>query len=382
MYKIIYFGFALLLIPKLCQGQSGCHALFGFQQSGTILNFADSTTSSTPITAWHWDFGDGHSSTNYNPHHTYAHAGIYEVCLTVHNNHGCSSTYCHAITVSTIQPECHALFGFQQSDTTLTVNFSDSTASSDPITSRLWDFGDGHSSTNHNPHHTYAHAGTYEVCLTVHNNHCCSSTYCHSLLVTNTNHNCNVSFTTHFDSKINKMRFINTSSNATDHTKYLWDFGDGHSSSNENPNHPYSHTGIYTVCLFISDDITGCKSHICREVEISHRWHAMVVNDDYLVTSGSQANEVIELDSDIEFGSFPNPFISNVNIPYELKRDSYINIELYDLSGRFVQQIFKGIQTNGVHTIVLSGDFLNDKMYILKMVINDKIFIKKLLVAR
>ncbi|MBK8828190.1 MAG: PKD domain-containing protein [Saprospiraceae bacterium] len=208
MFKIIY---ALPYFTPQFAGQSMArHALFGFQQSDTTLtvNFADSTISSTPITSWLWDFGDGQSSTNHNPHHTYAHAGTYEVCLTVHNNHGCSSTYCHPVTVSTIQPECHALFGFQQSDTTLTVNFADSTISSTPITSWLWDFGDGHSSTNHNPHHTYAHAGTYEVCLTVHNSHGCSSTYCHPVSVDNTNHNCIGSFTTHLDSKSNQMRFL------------------------------------------------------------------------------------------------------------------------------------------------------------------------------
>jgi PKD repeat protein len=363
--------------------QTGCHALFVFQQSATILtvNFDDSTISSTPITSWLWDFGDGHSSINQNPHHTYADAGTYEVCLTVHNNHGCSSTYCHPITVSMIQSECHALYGFQQSDTTLTVNFADSTISSTPITSRLWDFGDGHSSTHHNPNHTYAHAGTYEVCLTVHNKHGCSSTYCQAVTIHATAHECFALFASHYDSKSNKMRFLNTSSYTTDHTQYLWSFGDGHSSSHENPNHTYSHTGIYTVCLFINDEITGCNSHLCREVEINHTWHSMVVNKEQIVTSRSTANEVTAPDSYIEFGSFPNPFYTNMNIPYELKSDSHLNIEMYDLSGRLIHQIFKGVQSKGSHTLVLSGDYLIDKMYILKIVINDKIFHKKLLVA-
>ncbi|MBK6563890.1 MAG: PKD domain-containing protein [Saprospiraceae bacterium] len=367
----------------MCQAQSGCHALFGFQHSETTLtvNFADSTISSTTITSWLWDFGDGHSSTSHNPHHTYAHAGTYEVCLTVHNNHGCSSTYCHPVTVSTIQPECHALFGFQQSDTTFTVNFADSTISSTPITSWLWDFGDGHSSTNHYPHHTYAHAGTYEVCLTVHNNHGCNSTYCHTVTIHATGQECIALFTSHYNSKSNQMRFFNTSSFTTDHTQYLWSFGDGHSSTSENPIHTYSHTGSYTVCLFISDGIAGCNSHLCTEVEINHIWHAMVTNKDHILTSRSKPNEVIALDSNIEFGSFPNPFIINTNIPYELKSDSHLNIDMYDLSGRLIHQIFKGVQSKGSHTLVLSGDYLIDKMYILKIVINDKIFHKKLLVA-
>lgn len=299
MYKIIYLNLALILIPKLCQAQSGCHALFGFQHSETTLtvNFADSTISSTTITSWLWDFGDGHSSTSHNPHHTYAHAGTYEVCLTVLNNHGCSSTYCHAVTIHATARECIALF------------------------------------------------------------------------------------TSRFDSKSNQMRFLNTSSYINDHTQFLWNFGDGHSSTSENPNHTYFHNGSYTVCLFINDEIAGCNSHICRDVVINHQWQPMVANKDHLITSRSKANEVIALDSNIEFGSFPNPFIINTNIPYELKSDSHLNIDMYDLSGRLIHQIFKGVQSKGSHTLVLSGDYLIDKMYILKIVINDKIFHKKLLVA-
>ncbi len=130
------------------------------------------------------------------------------------------------------------------------------------------------------------------------------------------------------------MRFFNTSSFTTDHTQYFWSFGDGHSSSYENPNHTYSHTGIYTVCLFTIDEIVGCNSHICKTVEINHIWQAMVVNNDHVVKSRTVANEVTELDSYIAFGSFPNPISSNTNIPYDLKSDSHLNFEMYDLSGR------------------------------------------------
>jgi hypothetical protein len=46
--------------------------------------------------AWYWDFGDGNSSTAQYPLHSYAHAGIYEVCLTVSNAYG-SDTYCRTL---------------------------------------------------------------------------------------------------------------------------------------------------------------------------------------------------------------------------------------------------------------------------------------------
>ena len=117
-------------------------------------------------------------------------------------------------------------------------------------------------------------------------------------------------------------------------TQYFWSFGDGHSSSYENPNHTFSHTGIYTVCLFTIDEIVGCNSHICKTVEINHIRQAMVVNNDHVVKSRTVANEVTEIDSYIAFGSFHNPISANTNIPYDLKSDSHLNFEMYDLSGR------------------------------------------------
>jgi PKD repeat protein len=49
----------------------------------------------------------------------------------------------------------------------LTVNFIDESLGGSAIESRLWDFGDGNTSTNPNPTHTYAEAGNYTVSLTI-----------------------------------------------------------------------------------------------------------------------------------------------------------------------------------------------------------------------
>lgn len=49
-----------------------------------------------------WDFGDGTSSTEAAPEHTYAAPGIYNVCVTIINTYGCSDTYCQEVTVGTV----------------------------------------------------------------------------------------------------------------------------------------------------------------------------------------------------------------------------------------------------------------------------------------
>jgi PKD repeat protein len=61
------------------------------QQSGIIphtVDFTDKSSSSSPIQRWAWDFGDGSTSTEQNPSHTYMQAGLYTVKLTVRDNSG------------------------------------------------------------------------------------------------------------------------------------------------------------------------------------------------------------------------------------------------------------------------------------------------------
>lgn len=81
------------------------------------------------------------------------------------------------------QVGCHAVFGYHHSAHSLAVHFSDASTSGHAITSWLWDFGDGHTSTVQNPTQTYAHHGTYHVCLTIHDAHGCTHTSCHQLTV-------------------------------------------------------------------------------------------------------------------------------------------------------------------------------------------------------
>ena len=129
------------------------------------VDFTDA--SSGEITSRSWDFGDGGSSAETDPAHTYTAAGTYTVALTV-NGPGGSATHTQMIEVrlATI-PAPVASFTASRliGDAPLAVDFTD--ASSGEITSRQWDFGDGGSSKEASPSHTYDVAGSYTVTLTV-----------------------------------------------------------------------------------------------------------------------------------------------------------------------------------------------------------------------
>jgi PKD repeat protein len=130
--------------------------------------FTDRSTGSPD--SWAWDFGDGSTSADRNPVHTYASPGTYTVRLVASNGAGSNSeTKVYYITINAaFQPPGASFTGFHPVNSQeMTVQFID--RSSGPPTSWSWDFGDGGTSNLQNPVHTYSNPGTYIVTLTVSN---------------------------------------------------------------------------------------------------------------------------------------------------------------------------------------------------------------------
>lgn len=136
------------------------------------------------------------------------------------------------------------------------------TNTSQHATSYEWDFGDGNSSTDENPVHSYASAGSFSVKLTATGEGGSDSA---SKVVTV------MDATPIADFTINKttagigerISFTNTSLNATE---YEWDFGDGNMSIETNPTHEYDEAGNYTVKLVASNN--GLENSIEKTVKI------------------------------------------------------------------------------------------------------------------
>jgi len=131
------------------------------------ISFADASRGYTPMT-YHWDFGDGTTSDAQNPTHTYQSDGEYTVTLTVANQYG-TDTATRPAYVGVGNPPVAALSATPTAGSfPLTVAFTDN--SKNTPTAWAWDFGDGTTSVEENPSHTYAQAGLYAVSLTVSNN--------------------------------------------------------------------------------------------------------------------------------------------------------------------------------------------------------------------
>ncbi len=125
----------------------------------------------TQPTELRWEFGDGGTATGDSGTHSYTEAGTYEVIFMATNEAGTATGSCD---VTVIAPaEILALTTSKESvsicDDDPGVTFTANTGGSEPFTYQ-WDFGDGQSSTEASPSHTYTQAGTYTVTLTLINN--------------------------------------------------------------------------------------------------------------------------------------------------------------------------------------------------------------------
>lgn len=130
-----------------------------------------------------WNFGDGATSTEESPQHTYERGGRYTVELTVTDTKNAKTSARVTFSINQ-EPVPFATAQLPDSpdsvpskyisgEPPLTVQFS-SAASKDPdgsITAYLWDFGDGAQSAEPNPTYTYSEPGVYEVTLTVTDDH-------------------------------------------------------------------------------------------------------------------------------------------------------------------------------------------------------------------
>ncbi|WP_261788812.1 PKD domain-containing protein [Methanosarcina siciliae] len=215
------------------------------------VNFTDESTKDP--TSWLWDFGDGDdtNATMQNPVHTYNTAGTYTVTLTATNiaGNGTASKTGYITVLEAVIPVANFSAEPTSGDVPLTVNFTDESANNP--TSWLWDFGDGDdtNATVQNPVHTYNAAGTYTVTLTAMNiaGNGTASKIGYITVVDAVAPVAN--FSANLTSGAVPLTVQFTDESANNPTSWLWNFGDGSTSDQQNPSHRYTFVGNYTVTL-------------------------------------------------------------------------------------------------------------------------------------
>lgn len=247
--------------------------------TGDVTNFINlSSTETGYINTWIWNYGDGSQPdtiqfpANPNVSHTYLTQGTYNVILTVINSFGCENTFSANVTTTTAPI---ANFHYTSSCANMTVDFQDASHPNGGgnIVSWAWDFGDPSSGVNNfsnlsTPQHIYSTPGIYTVTLLVTNFNNCTGTITKTI---NTGTAPDVAFTwqTGCANSTTMFNVDETVVNVGAIAGYLWNFGDGGQSTEQNPQHLYVSAGNYNVSLTITDTI-GCANTVVNIVTIGN----------------------------------------------------------------------------------------------------------------
>ncbi len=244
---------------------------------GQAINFFDQTNPApnVTITEWIWDFGDGSpvvSAANGNPQqHTYATPGTYTATLKVKTASGCFSNPTPVTVVVGPKPVASFNFGGACLPSGAT-QFTDNSTISDgtqALFTYAWTFGDGGTSNVASPNHTYATSGPFNVTLTVTSNNGCIDDSTRVMDQVYAEPTANFNITGSNEACLGAAVNFTDASNAPNSTpnEWHWDFGDGGTSTLQNPSHTYTTAGTYNVTLWIKS-AAGCVSQLSAAKQV------------------------------------------------------------------------------------------------------------------
>jgi gliding motility-associated-like protein len=224
----------------------------------TLPNSTVAITNNTTAGPWQyeWDFGDGATSSVANPgSHTYATYGTFTITLTVTNNI-CVQQQSVTVTINPIPPILEFTYDPASGCAPLTVTFTNQSQFADPTT-YYWEFGTNEGTSRAiNPVYTYTRPGIYSVTLSA------SNATGQTVQITKTAIIEVYESPTALFAIMPQVVFIPgdrlyTSNRSFGASSYLWDFGDGTTSTAYEPIHDYTEEGIYDITLIASNS-SGC----------------------------------------------------------------------------------------------------------------------------
>jgi PKD repeat protein len=263
-----------------------------FTPSCVLLDctFADgSTDADGQVTAYTWDFGDGTAAAiTKDAVHTYGTGNTYPVRLTVTDNDGATSDLTRSVLVhapANVPPTAD----FTSSCAGLACSFTGLGNDGDgTVVGFRWNFGDDGEAAAQNATHTYASAGTYAVELTVTDDSGATGHLSQEVTVTgpqaggptaNFAGSCavvgNFGRIVFFDCTFTDQ---STAAAGATVTAWAWDFGDGRTSTEQNPPvHHYTiswRPGVHVAVRLTVTDNNGLTNGVTRSVPVNTQANA------------------------------------------------------------------------------------------------------------
>jgi gliding motility-associated-like protein len=260
---------------------------------GEEITFTDFSLSGFGvITNWNWNLGDLTTVSTQNVTHTYASSINYDVELSVTTDAGCSDTVTKTVSVYEI-PTSSFSYTSDCSTNNIVLTFDDESSSSDVLNYWFYDFGTPGNSSSENPSQVFNTNGNYNVTHVVGSVNGCFDTIVQTVVIPpkpeagffyNTSNGLNIGAA---------FNFIDTSANAI---SYNWDFGDGHSSTDQNPSNTFFTNGVYYVTQHVTSDF-GCTDSVTVPITINtvtEEISSLIPNA--ISPNGDDKNDVWKLD--------------------------------------------------------------------------------------
>lgn len=212
--------------------------------------------------SWAWDFGDSSGASIQNPDHTYYAADTFEITLIVSNPNTCNITDT-AVQQVVLLPKVSTLFTPDNGCAPL--SFTPENLSNN-ATDQVWTLDGTPFSNAFEPPFNFDSVGTYEILLTSYNPNTCNDSASYTATV-NVFDLPNAFFATDTNSypMFTDIPFDNGSTSPAD---YFWDFDDGNTAIDSDPEHRYRDEGIFEPCLTVTDN-NGCENVYCDTLEIT-----------------------------------------------------------------------------------------------------------------
>lgn len=240
-------------------GTVNCDASFTVYVDSTTNDAYFTNSSVGGTTEYYWLFGDGQYHIGADPVHHYVAPGYFTVNLNTYNSgDGCMDNFEKVVLIGNSSNDVEADFFYQADFATRKIDFFNESLGEN--LTYIWDFGDGTTSTDENPTHTFTEGGYQFICLTATNANGVINTTCKLVQSSDdASDDCLAQFNYDIDTASLDVTFIDNSYGDPD--VYAWDFGDGSTSTDANPVHNYTQKDFYLVELHTTNSTTQCESY-------------------------------------------------------------------------------------------------------------------------
>lgn len=172
---------------------------------------------------------------------------------------------------------------------------------------------------------------------------------CGSNTTTPTGCQTNASFTLFSDSVTIGNFFAYNTSTGNGVLSYLWDFGDGNTSTQQYPFHQYATPGQYIICLQVTSNTNGqtCTSYYCDSSSVGQRTTGFLMSSLSVMASPTSIKE----NDFTKINAYPNPLSDELTLDLGVINEKSLSYIIIDALGRTVS---KGLIENTIHKITTS----------------------------